>query len=192
MNLAEPVKRTILGWQHNKPFNETVNRWREKLFPAAGQTTFEYPKDCGSTFSFTVSRAPTFAAISKKNDPAISHLEKFEHLRKQRGIELEEPPLVFCNRQAKGKISGYASHQGTCFKQTVRLSAYFARPAFVNQTCRRLPAKRSAETRILSGKSANDSQAKSLAKQITFSTIPVSSKPTAYQWKYPSPAMRDG
>ena len=102
--LAEPVKRTILGWQHNKPFNETVNRWREKLFPAAGQTTFEYPKDCGSTFSFTVSRAPTFAAISKKNDPAISHLEKFEHLRKQRGIELEEPPLVFCNRQAKGKI----------------------------------------------------------------------------------------
>jgi len=100
--LADPIKLGILGWQHNKPFNQAVMKWRRELFPGNTNATFEYPKNCGSTFKYKVRRSPIFAEISRRNSPVITPPKSVEPLLKHRGVELEEPELVFSNRSASG------------------------------------------------------------------------------------------
>ena len=34
--IANSIKLNILGWQHNKPFNQVMMKWRRKLFPYGG------------------------------------------------------------------------------------------------------------------------------------------------------------
>ena len=40
--IAGPVKLGILGYQHNKPFNIAVNKWRELLFPKVGLRSLSF------------------------------------------------------------------------------------------------------------------------------------------------------
>lgn len=60
--IAGAVKLGILGWQHNKEFNQAVNKWRKLLF---GDTVsvFAFPEDEGSSFKFRIRRSPAFAQI---------------------------------------------------------------------------------------------------------------------------------
>ena len=102
--LADPIKVSILGWQHNKPFNQTMNKWRQKLFPEKNAGTFEYPTDCGSSFKFKVRRSPIFAGISQRSGPTITLPENVKPLLKHQGIELAEPELLFSNRNASGTV----------------------------------------------------------------------------------------
>ena len=102
--IANSIKLGILGYQHNKPFNQAVNKWRMKLFPDRKATTFEYPKDCGSTFKFKVRPSPIFAAVSRQDDPPIVIPDGVKPLLKNRGVELQEPKLLFSNRNASGTI----------------------------------------------------------------------------------------
>ncbi len=102
--IVGPIALDILGWQHNKEFNQAVNKWRVKLFPDKNAGTFEYPKNCGSTFKFKVRRSPIFAEISRRNGPAITLRDNIKPLLKHRGIELTEPELLFSNRNASGTI----------------------------------------------------------------------------------------
>lgn len=100
--IADPIKLGILGWQHNKPFNQAVNKWRAKLFPDRKARTFEYPKDSNSTFKFKVRPSPIFAGISRRTSSAITLPEKVKPLLKHSGVELDEPKLLFSNRNASG------------------------------------------------------------------------------------------
>ncbi len=102
--VSDPIKLNILGWQHNKEFNEALNKWRKKLFPDKSARTFEFPPDCGSSFSFKVHRSPVFAEICKEGDPAISPPDSIKHLLAYRGIALDEPRLLFSNRQGTNSI----------------------------------------------------------------------------------------
>ena len=102
--IANSIKLNILGWQHNKPFNQVMMKWRSKLFPYNGLNLFEYPKNCGSTFKFKIRRSPIFAGISCADIPSITTPQSIQHLLKHQGIELSEPPLVFSNRSASGQI----------------------------------------------------------------------------------------
>src|SRR5206468_2790154 len=63
LEIANPIKLAILGYQHNKPFNQAVMRWRKLLLPDAPETLYEFPRDCGSTFRFRVRRSPVFGEI---------------------------------------------------------------------------------------------------------------------------------
>ena len=97
--VAGPVKLGILGYQHNKPFNIAVNKWRELLFPKDRPHRFDFPTGAASSFKFRVRRSPVFAQIGlplggrRANTP-----DSLRPLLKYRGLQLAEPALVFCDR----------------------------------------------------------------------------------------------
>jgi hypothetical protein len=102
--IAGPVKLAILGYQQNKPFNQAVNTWRDLLLKDR-KTIFEFPVGVGSTFKFQVRRSPIFGKIglpSGGKSAAIS--DSLQPLLKHRGLQLQEPPLVFSNKAGNGSI----------------------------------------------------------------------------------------
>lgn len=103
---ANPIKLRILGWQHNKEFNEAVNFWREKLLATdTQQKAYEYPPNCGSPFRFLIRRAPAFAEVSGGHGATNITIEpRFRPLIKQRGIQIGEPDLLFANRSGTGTV----------------------------------------------------------------------------------------
>lgn len=102
--VSNPIKLGILGYQHNKQFNQAVNKWRAKLFPNKQPGVFEFPKNSGSAFKFRVRRSPVFAKIGLQNGPSLAFPSGVKPLLKHRGIELAEPQLVFSNRNSSGII----------------------------------------------------------------------------------------
>jgi hypothetical protein len=100
---AGPVKLGILGYQHNKPFNIVLNKWRELLFPKDRPSVFEFPSGRGSSFRFRINRSPIFAQIGLPHGgSSASTSDKLRPLLKYRGFALDEPTLVFCDRQGTG------------------------------------------------------------------------------------------
>lgn len=95
----------ILGWQHNKPFNQEMKRWRMRLLPNKPQTHVEYPPNCGSTFRFSITQAPVFAGIARTGRRLIELPDNLRPLIKQRGTELSEPNLRFCNHDGTGFVT---------------------------------------------------------------------------------------
>jgi hypothetical protein len=106
--IANPIKLGILGWQHNKPFNQVVNNWRTQLFQKDQETTiFESPHNCGSTFKFKVRRSPVFGEIGLPHGgPSVSVPAKLQPLLKYQGLQLSEPQLVFSNKAGTGPVKG--------------------------------------------------------------------------------------
>jgi hypothetical protein len=106
------IKINVFGWQHNKQFNQELKRWRERLLPR-GKTLFEFPKDCGSTFKFRLSRVPVFAKIGlqSKQEPILIKTSYLRYL-KQSGTELEEPLLVFSNKVSNGFVKDHHPIRG--------------------------------------------------------------------------------
>lgn len=98
--IAGPVKLGILGYQHNKPFNIAVNKWRGLLFPKDQPATFEFPAGVGSAFKFRVRRSPVFAQIGLPHGGRPASIpQSLRPLLKYRGLELREPTLVFCDKR---------------------------------------------------------------------------------------------
>ena len=101
--IAGPVKLGILGYQHNKPFNQAVNKWRNLLFPKDRPSVFEFPGGKGSSFKFRIQRSPVFAQIGLPQDGRSTPItDSLRPLLKYKGLQLPEPALVFCNRRGTG------------------------------------------------------------------------------------------
>lgn len=97
--VSKAIKVAILGYQHNRPFNQAVMGWREKLLGDKPEATFEFPANCGSSFRFRVRRSPVFGEIGlPKGGPALIVPDKLRPLVKHSGIELGEPELLFSNK----------------------------------------------------------------------------------------------
>ncbi len=104
--IANPVKLAILGYQHNKPFNQAVNAWRDILMPKDKEPVFDFPRDCGSTFKFKLKRSPVFGEIGlPQGGPATTLPSKSQHLIKYRGVQLSEPELLFASKTGTGVIA---------------------------------------------------------------------------------------
>lgn len=104
--IAKPVKQGILGWQHNDKFNDAVNAWRDLLFPKGQITSFEFPRNCGSTFKFKMNRNPVFGEIGLPEGGRRTMLsDKVRSVIKYRGIHIAEPELLFSNKEGTGLIS---------------------------------------------------------------------------------------
>ena len=102
--ISAPVKLGILGYQHNKPFNQAVNRWRSQLLTDK-KTSFEFPVGIGSTFRFHIRRSPIFAEIGVPSGGASANIgDDFRPLIKHRGLQVTEPSLVFSNKAGTGTI----------------------------------------------------------------------------------------
>lgn len=105
IEVAKTTKVAILGYQHNKPFNQAVNAWRETLLGDNAEAAFEYPANCGSSFRFKVRRSPVFGEIGlPQGGPALSVPDKLRPLVKHSGIQLGEPDLLFSNKAGSGLI----------------------------------------------------------------------------------------
>ena len=103
--ISNPIKLRILGYQHNKPFNRAINRWRSILFPQGQQSVFTFPPNSDSTFRFRVHRAPIFARIGlPSGGKPQKTLPKMESLIKHRGVQLAEPPLLFSNKAGSAPV----------------------------------------------------------------------------------------
>jgi hypothetical protein len=103
--ISNPIKLEILGYQHNKPFNQAVNKWREALFPKGQDAVFEFPDASGSGFKFRVRRSPLFAQIGlPAGGQHLALPGRMQPLVKHKGIQLAEPPLVFSNKAGTAPV----------------------------------------------------------------------------------------
>lgn len=97
--VGNAIKLGILGYQHNKPFNQAVMDWRKTLFGDGVEAVFEYPANCGSSFKFKIRRSPVFGEIGlSQSGPALNIPDKLRPLVKYSGVQLTEPDLVFSNK----------------------------------------------------------------------------------------------
>lgn len=110
--VADRIRMSILGYQHNREFNDAMNVWRSKLFGTSRENvvTLEFPPGSGSAFRFAIRRAPVFASIGKRASkaPAISVAENFRRFLKQSGLEVHEPRLLFATK--RGEITATDVH----------------------------------------------------------------------------------
>jgi len=103
------AKLSLLGWQHNKEFNEALDRWRGRLFVKEAKekdaSTFEFPPGCGSTFRFELRRVPIFARLgSRSQGHSIPIKSEFQRLLKHSGVELDEPHVLFADKTGNNFI----------------------------------------------------------------------------------------
>ena len=101
--VAGPVKMAILGYQHNKPFNDIMNTWRGQLFTATEPfAEFEFPSGATSAFKFRVRKAPVLAKIGRRGENTSPVLPKgAQALVKYSGNEIAEPCLLFSDKQGR-------------------------------------------------------------------------------------------
>jgi hypothetical protein len=104
--ISNTIKLRVLGYQHNKEFNDAVNFWRQAILTRdSSQKIYEYPPACGSAFRFLIRNVPVFAEIlGKRGMPAISIQPRIRSFLKQRGVEIVEPDLLFSNRLGNGMV----------------------------------------------------------------------------------------
>ncbi|MEO1017282.1 MAG: SIR2 family protein [Pseudomonadota bacterium] len=99
---AKLIRQRILGYQHNKPFNGAVNNWRKRLFDGKKPAIFEFPANCGSSFRFTLSKAPICAEVGLPDGgPPLRLQDKHRKLVIHRGVELSEPQLIFSDKAGR-------------------------------------------------------------------------------------------
>jgi hypothetical protein len=102
---ANPIKLGILGYQHNKPFNQAVNDWRAILFPQGAEAVFAFPHGAGSTFKFKVRRSPAFSEIGLPDGgPVLKLPDSLKPLLKYCGIQVPEPELLFSSKAGTGFV----------------------------------------------------------------------------------------
>jgi hypothetical protein len=105
LEIANPIKLAILGYQHNKPFNRAIMDWRSILFPKDSEAVYEFPRDCGSSFRFKVRRSPVFGEIGLPQGGKVTKIPaSLQPLIKYTGLQLAEPDLVFSNKTGTGPI----------------------------------------------------------------------------------------
>lgn len=97
------IKQKVLGYQHNKQFNEATESWRKRLIPEK-DLAIRFP-DNEDGISFGVSGRPVFARITDERDRIVSLSEAQEAAASQTGLQLPEPRLHFAQKTASGVAS---------------------------------------------------------------------------------------
>src|SRR5262249_46838308 len=98
------LKRRKLTGQYNRQFNEATNAWRKKLF-ASSPIVLEFPPNSGSAFRFNISSSPAFAGISTVGaEKSLKISEPVRQMVLHKGLEINEPMLIFSNKQADGAV----------------------------------------------------------------------------------------
>lgn len=106
------LKAQILGYQHNKEYNDAVESWRKRILKT--QRTFEFPVNCASPFTFQVWAAPDFASLGSmdKSAPPINLPPKMLALVRRSGTELCEPSLLFASKDGRRHVKDWHPIRG--------------------------------------------------------------------------------
>ncbi|PEN04707.1 hypothetical protein CRI93_14815 [Longimonas halophila] len=107
------LKRKVLSRQYNSEYNDALDRWRER-FDIGGGASFEFPPNSGSMFLFNIRSAPDFAAVSSSKGRAITVPDAAKRLVRVRGIELQEPELLFSRSRGSGHAKDFNPVRGLC------------------------------------------------------------------------------
>ena len=100
LELERALKVRILGYQHNKEFNEAIEAWRNKLMPQR-DVEFRFP-DMDGGIPFSISSRPLFARVTDERFATINLTPKQELLAPQVGLQLPEPKLAFARAASAG------------------------------------------------------------------------------------------
>jgi hypothetical protein len=92
-NDALSVQRKLLGYQHNKQYNDDLNYWRQTLGGNRSEVVFDYPAK-SAAFKFYVDLKPVYATICSSRR-GISVPPTVEALVHHKGTYIQEPKLLF-------------------------------------------------------------------------------------------------
>ena len=93
-NDALTVQKGLLGYQHNKEYNDDLNYWRKRL--GSTELKFDYPPD-SAAFEFVVDLRPAYATIMASSGKNVSIMSDFKPLIHHKGAASREPKLLFAS-----------------------------------------------------------------------------------------------
>jgi len=97
LEISNKVKNSILGYQHNKEFNEEIEIWRKKLFGEQPQVFVNYPNSDNSQFVFSIQTRSVYAELSQTAGNRMVLQENWRPYIRYKGQILQEPTLLFSN-----------------------------------------------------------------------------------------------
>lgn len=97
--IKQEIGRFYFEKIYNKQFSDYINEWRSMLLDLSNPIFIaEYPFSSGSGFSFSISRSPGFAQIMRAGSTSGQTVTISEHLLLFKGIQYQEPELIFAPR----------------------------------------------------------------------------------------------
>jgi hypothetical protein len=98
--IERAIKVRVLGYQHNKEFNEATDFWRKRLLPSR-DLLVRFP-DLDGGMTFTISGRPIFAQLTDERTETVTLNDAQERSASQVGLQLAEPRLVFARTVGTG------------------------------------------------------------------------------------------
>jgi hypothetical protein len=98
------VRQFKLGYQHNKPFDEAVMSWANRIFRTSNGR-FECPPDSGSTFHFQIKKTPIFAKVVRPQGRPLNIKPEHQKHYRNAGFQLQEPKLLFAPKNVGGPVT---------------------------------------------------------------------------------------
>lgn len=100
MEVGRALKVKVLGYQHNKEFNEAIEAWRNRLMTQR-EMELRFP-DVEGGITFSISSRPLFAKITDERFATVKLNAKQELAASQVGLQLSEPKLAFARAAGAG------------------------------------------------------------------------------------------
>lgn len=93
-NSVDSMVKLMLGYQHNKEYNEDLEYWRKMILTGSGDVVFDFPHG-SAAFKFQLGRSPACAAVHNPNHRPIVIPQKFTGMIHHHGMVCDEPNLLF-------------------------------------------------------------------------------------------------
>ena len=93
LEVQRALKVKVLGYQHNKEFNEAIDAWRNRLMTRR-ETEVRFP-DVEGGITFSISSMPLFARVTDERISTVALTPSQELAAPQIGLQLPEPKLAF-------------------------------------------------------------------------------------------------
>ncbi|MCV2217735.1 SIR2 family protein [Thauera sp. Sel9] len=100
IEVERALKVKVLGYQHNKEFNEALEMWRNRLLPHR-DVQVRFP-DVENGITFSISSWPLFARITDERSGTVKLTDSQERAAPQVGLQLSEPKLTFASSTGAG------------------------------------------------------------------------------------------
>lgn len=100
LEVERALKVRILGYQHNKEFNDAIEAWRKRLMTQR-EVQLRFP-DMEGGISFSISSRPLFARVTDERFANVKLTPLQEIVAPQVGLQLPEPKLAFARAGGAG------------------------------------------------------------------------------------------
>lgn len=98
--ISNAIKASKLGWQHNRPFNEALMGWHNRLLNRV-ETRLRFP-DLENGISFSISSRPFVAKITDERLHTLRLSAEHGATATQIGLQISEPKLTFLPLSGRG------------------------------------------------------------------------------------------